>query len=338
MADHIYNNVYHYIYKITNLINGKVYIGRHSTKNIDDGYMGSGTVLRESIKKHGKQNFIKEILEYTKTFDELCNLEEEYIKKYKTKYGKMCYNISNKSCGYEYGNKIPEEELKRRRENNLGSKNPMYGKNIKDYMTPQKYDLWRKHISESTSGKNNPRFGKEVSQQTRDKIGKANKKLWDDGRKNGIKMGRMGHKNTNEHINAVRLAHIGLKHTKETREKMSLSHSTQEAKEYMRKLMLDRLNSTESLIYPFCGFKSKSNSMMKRWHFDKCKMNPNNTREKSNNVKKVYQYTLDGKLINVFNSIKEANEYFNKSYSHIDACCRNERKVCFGYKWSYKLL
>ena len=57
---------YHIIYKTTNLINQKFYIGAHSTNDIDDGYMGSGFNLSAAIKKYGKQNFIREILH---TFD-----------------------------------------------------------------------------------------------------------------------------------------------------------------------------------------------------------------------------------------------------------------------------
>jgi len=48
----------HYIvYKTTNLINKKIYIGIHSTENINDGYLGSGTALKRAIAKHGKENF-----------------------------------------------------------------------------------------------------------------------------------------------------------------------------------------------------------------------------------------------------------------------------------------
>jgi hypothetical protein len=53
---------YHIIYKTTNLINQKFYIGAHSTNELNDGYMGSGFNLSAAFKKYGKQSFIKEIL------------------------------------------------------------------------------------------------------------------------------------------------------------------------------------------------------------------------------------------------------------------------------------
>ena len=52
----------HFIYKTTNLSNGKFYYGVHSSKTLDDKYLGSGSVLNAAIRKHGRDNFKREII------------------------------------------------------------------------------------------------------------------------------------------------------------------------------------------------------------------------------------------------------------------------------------
>ena len=72
---------YHFIYKTTNLINGKYYIGMHSTNNLKDGYLGSGKQLRSAIRKHGVENFKVEILEYLPDLSSLILREKEIVDK-----------------------------------------------------------------------------------------------------------------------------------------------------------------------------------------------------------------------------------------------------------------
>lgn len=83
----------HYtIYKITNILNNKIYIGKHQTTNINDSYFGSGIALIKAIRKYGKENFTKEILfvfdnEYDMNQKEKELITEDFIKRNDT------YNI-----------------------------------------------------------------------------------------------------------------------------------------------------------------------------------------------------------------------------------------------------
>jgi len=83
---------YHFIYKTTNLINGKYYVGMHSTSKLDDGYLGSGTKLRRSIRKYGKDNFKLEILEFFGSREKLVEREEAIVNEYLLQ-DPMCMNL-----------------------------------------------------------------------------------------------------------------------------------------------------------------------------------------------------------------------------------------------------
>ena len=61
---------YNYFYKITNNINNHFYYGIHSTDNLNDGYMGSGSRLHAAYKKYGIENLSKDILKYFDTREE----------------------------------------------------------------------------------------------------------------------------------------------------------------------------------------------------------------------------------------------------------------------------
>lgn len=70
---------YHYVYKVINNLNGMEYIGVHSTDNINDGYFGSGTYLRNAIKKYGKNSFSKEIIHEFNDRELALNKEQELV-------------------------------------------------------------------------------------------------------------------------------------------------------------------------------------------------------------------------------------------------------------------
>jgi hypothetical protein len=67
------------IYKITNNVNGKYYIGRHRTANVDDSYMGSGKAIMNAIKKYGVENFTKEIIAESWDETNLWELEKQIV-------------------------------------------------------------------------------------------------------------------------------------------------------------------------------------------------------------------------------------------------------------------
>jgi len=71
--------MYIYLYKTTNLLNNKEYIGVHSTQTLDDDYMGSGTAITRAIRKHGKNNFRKEIIQFFSSEQEAYEAEERIV-------------------------------------------------------------------------------------------------------------------------------------------------------------------------------------------------------------------------------------------------------------------
>jgi hypothetical protein len=81
------------IYKITNNINNKWYIGKHN--GTDPNYMGSGKLLRYAMKKYGINNFSKEILEECNSLIELNQLEKRWILETNAVNDPMSYNLAS---------------------------------------------------------------------------------------------------------------------------------------------------------------------------------------------------------------------------------------------------
>jgi len=134
---------YYIVYKTTNLINGKRYIGYHKTDNLDDGYLGSGLVLLNAIKKYGKENFIRETLGMFSDSKSALDYERMLITEYVI-YSDDFYNLmpggiggdakgeSSRNYGIKKSTSHKEKLSSLRKGRFTGENNPFYGKKHTD--------------------------------------------------------------------------------------------------------------------------------------------------------------------------------------------------------------
>ena len=86
-------NKVHYVYKITNRVNNKFYVGVHYGR-VDDCYMGSGKLIRQAIDKYGVDSFDKQILAVFENGIEAFEYETTYIQAHNLHILDDCYNLS----------------------------------------------------------------------------------------------------------------------------------------------------------------------------------------------------------------------------------------------------
>jgi len=171
------------IYKTTNLVNRKIYIGQDV--NNDPKYLGSGKLLLNAIKKYGKNNFQKEILETCLTTDELNKREQYWIKELDSTNRKIGYNIS-------------------------------FGGQLSSWKGLKHSEETKEKISQSLKGKKPWNKGKEnvYCDETKTKMSKAKlgKQIW------------LGKKHSDETKKKLSKINLGKVHSEETKRKMSDSH------------------------------------------------------------------------------------------------------------------
>jgi hypothetical protein len=160
------------IYKTTNLINGKYYTGKNATNN--PKYLGSGIKLERAIKKYGKENFKREILEDSIQTTELLNEREIYwIKELNATDDSVGYNIA---LGGDGGDLITNHPNKNEVLKNIRAANEKTARNPETRRKKSEASkrLWenenhRKLISEKMKGR---------KITWKDKIGATNKKKY----------------------------------------------------------------------------------------------------------------------------------------------------------------
>lgn len=172
--------MYGYIYLIVNNINGKTYVGKRKFRSSNqkwstDGYMGSGSHLKNSQDKYGIKNFSKFLITWTYSEEDACEKEKFWIAEYRSR-GKAEYNIEAGGQGGYHGN-ICEETRKK-------ISKAMKGKKLAPRSEEHRRKISEankgKHFSEETRRKlSEAKKGKYPSKETRRKLSEAKKgKHW----------------------------------------------------------------------------------------------------------------------------------------------------------------
>jgi len=215
--------MFYTIYKITNQIDGKFYIGSHKTKDLNDNYTGSGKYLIHAQKKYGIENFKKEILFVFETADEMYAKEAEIVNEdflatentynlkigglggwdyinenmkvdTKSKAGRLGYYASRESLrkthGVDHVSKLPE--VKQKQSARMSMKYPP-GTTFCSFAGKQHSEDTKKKIGESAKvtsrGEKNSQYGTRWIHSLEEKISKKVSKDiplpegWVEGRK-----------------------------------------------------------------------------------------------------------------------------------------------------------
>ena len=150
--------MYHHVYQTTNLLNGNRYIGYHKGE-LDDSYLGSGTVFLQAVEKYGKENFQKVILFIGETAEEARGIMEPFfIRVRKPEYNIAAGGFGGWTQNARDAGKTPESLAKR-------------GANIKAAFTDER----KKEYSARMTGEGNPCFGQPKSEEWKKVVGEKNK-------------------------------------------------------------------------------------------------------------------------------------------------------------------
>ena len=117
-----------YIYKTTNLINNKIYVGKRQKMIFDNYYLGSGKKLKSAIKHYGKSAFKCEVLQWCYSITELLVAEKYWIEELNSQNPNVGYNISSGGDGGDIFHTLSIEEQLKVREKLIGKTGAVKGK------------------------------------------------------------------------------------------------------------------------------------------------------------------------------------------------------------------
>lgn len=208
------------IYLTTNLINNKIYVGQDSYDN--PNYYGSGKILNRAIKKYGKNNFKKEILQRCKNPQELNEAEIYWIDKLKATDDTIGYNISLGGTGRIKGSKLTEEHIK----------NISHGQTLQGYIDKHGLELGTKKYNKKI-------INQSEAQQERLKDEVERMKYSASGKLNGM----YGRNHSKETLQKISKKNKGKKHTQETKDKWSETRKGKDNGMYGKGYLLSGANN-----------------------------------------------------------------------------------------------
>lgn len=253
--------MYYIVYETINKVNGKVYIGKHKTDNLDnDRYIGSGRLIQQAIKKYGVENFERSILFYAFTESAAYEVEallvtEEFVRRVDT------YNLATGGLGgYTMTQEFCDNIAKRMQ----GAGNHNFGrpmledtkKKLSKAMSGRVLtDEHKSKISNAVKGENHPNYGKHHSDDTKQRIRESNIGV---GRSDGTRA-RMSE------------SHKGLVQTQETKDKRAAYHIGAKRSDESKRKMSEAKKNAPMVTCPHCLKTAKRSGRMTVHHFDNCK-------------------------------------------------------------------
>lgn len=183
----------YYIYRIENLLNGKYYIGKRQYKGDNpenDSYMGSGKLLKLAIKKYGKINFKKTIIQIANSLIELNEIEKQIIND-NVINDKLSYNLALGGWGGNLGDIVNEKiraicatvEYREKMSKIINSpdvKNKMtlaVKKTMSDLKWKENFSKIQKTVQNSIENKKRNSYNQKISQNKKEVIEKKSKKM-----------------------------------------------------------------------------------------------------------------------------------------------------------------
>lgn len=251
---------YYFIYKTTNTVTNEYYIGKHETKNLNDNYLGSGLRLRNAIEKYGKEKFVREIIEFCESKNELNEREIYHINLHISE--EKCYNIAlggQGGCISLFPENPKYEEIKNKISRTKHKTSDLIYERTTRLHEEKRIGMYGKRHSEETKQKmrisqKGKSIGRKLSIETKAKISKAQK-------------GKSKPSFSEQHKRNISLNHHDVSGSNNPMYDKRHSEET-------INLLSEKAKNRKKYECPHCSMLVTAGNF-KRWHGDNCKMRIN---------------------------------------------------------------